>query len=688
MITLFLGRNIVNLNGKEITEVSTASFAPSPGRTLSGGYLQAGSINRSARCGSSGCHPDIYAQWSQSAHRFSSFNNPFYKASIDYLLSTSDSTTVRWCGSCHDPVMLYSGLMESSPDENIAEAHAGITCETCHGIVAIPDITGNGNFILDAPVEYPFSHSTGMLAAVNKMLIKMKPEAHRSGMLKPLHKSEEFCATCHKVSLDKPINHYKWLRGQDEYDAWQASGVSYNAVASFYNPQTPLTCQSCHMQMENSIDQGNDWGRVYGHYFPAANTALPVLSESHNEEWLQRTSSFLQDGRIIVDIFGAVINDKLVAPIDQYIQVRPGQEVRFEVVVATKKIGHFFPGGTADSNEPWLEIVGQDQSGRTVFSSGLLLSDKSVDPAAHFFRGALLDSHGEFILKRNPHEWRTTLYNNSIPPGSADVIHYSWKVPESFNGDIVFTAKLNYRKFNRSITEHSLETNIDLPIIVMAKDSITITTKRASSIDDNGGMRFNDYGIALLQQNNLSGARSAFEKVIDLLPDYADGYVNAVRALIKEGKFDKAMEYLDKALEIKPEFSKAKYFMGLIAKTTGDYDSALGLFTDVQITHPNDRVMLKEFGQTHYFAENWLDAEALFNDVLRIDPEDADAHYNLMLIYRELEENEKVKYHSKKYLKYKPDEQARSISQIARLTFPHANNEAQPVHSHELHSNN
>ena len=37
-----------------------------------------------------------------------------------------------------------------------------------------------------------------------------------------------------------------------------------------------------------------------------------------------------------------------------------------------------------------------------------------------------------------------------------------------------------------------------------------------------------------------------------------------------------------------------------------------------------------------------------------------------------------------KYLKYKPDEQARSISQTARLRFPHANNEAQQVHSHQL----
>jgi hypothetical protein len=62
-------------------EYKIANFSPSPGSTRSGNYITAAKINRSARCATSGCHPDIYQQWSQSAHRFSSFNNPFYKAS-------------------------------------------------------------------------------------------------------------------------------------------------------------------------------------------------------------------------------------------------------------------------------------------------------------------------------------------------------------------------------------------------------------------------------------------------------------------------------------------------------------------------------------------------------------------------------------------------------------------------------
>ena len=55
-----------------------------------------------------------------------------------------------------------------------------------------------------------------------------------------------------------------------------------------------------------------------------------------------------------------------------------------------------------------------------------------------------------------------------------------------------------------------------------------------------------------------------------------------------------------------------------------------------------------------------------------------------MLTHRNLGNIDKAKFHSEKYLKYKPDENARSISRSARLKYPYANNEAQQVHSHSL----
>ena len=664
-------------------DLKNTPFFPSPGNTLDGEYIESYNINNSLSCGQAGCHPDIYHQWESSAHRNSSFNNPFYKKSVEYLVSTGDTAAVRWCGSCHDPIMLYSGLQETFLEENmkLPEASAGVTCEVCHGMVDIPDITGNGNYVLDKIDNHP---ALGRQATLKRLKIKLNPKKHSANMLKPLHKQEEFCASCHKVSLDEPINHYRWMRGQNEYDAWQNSGVSHNAVASFYKPPVALDCTSCHMSTVSSTDAGNKNGNVKNHWFPGANTALPALKSIDDKDWIKRTSDYLSRDRIAVDIFSVKVDGVNYYAIEDNLKLKPGQEVEFHIIVRTLNVGHSFPGGTIDSNEAWLQIIGKLKNEKIIFSSGLIDSNKFVDPSSHFFRGALLDANGEFILKRNPHEWRTTLYKNIIPPGSADIIRYNWKVPDDFNSEIQLTASVMYRKFNREITIFSLDELVDLPVVNMASDKMTISSNLETSYNFKSHIRFNDYGIALLRQNKLGESLSAFEKVIDINPLYSDGYINASRVLIKQGNFERAKIYLKKAIEIDKDYPKPYFFMGLIYKTEGDFDSSITNFNKVLKNHPKDRNVLKNIGQAYYLKDDFKNAKESYEDVLKIDPEDHDAHYNLMLINRNLGNIDLGKFHGEKYLKYKPDENARSISRSARLKYPYANNEAQQVHSHSL----
>ena len=50
-----------------------------------GELIPAEFFTESKTCGRSGCHPDIYAQWEASAHHFASFNNQWYRKSIEYM---------------------------------------------------------------------------------------------------------------------------------------------------------------------------------------------------------------------------------------------------------------------------------------------------------------------------------------------------------------------------------------------------------------------------------------------------------------------------------------------------------------------------------------------------------------------------------------------------------------------------
>ena len=96
------------------------------------------------------------------------------------------------------------------------------------------------------------------------------------------------------------------------------------------------------------------------------------------------------------------------------------------MVVRTRKVGHFFPAGTVDAFDTWLELQAKDGDGRTIFWSGNVTDGGRgrVEPGAHFYRSYQLDGQGNPINKRNAWQTRSVLYVRLIPPGAADVAHY------------------------------------------------------------------------------------------------------------------------------------------------------------------------------------------------------------------------------------------------------------------------
>ena len=58
---------------------------------------------------------------------------------------------------------------------------------------------------------------------------------------------------------------------------------------------------------------------------------------------------------------------EVIAPLDKVdAWVQAGESVRIEVVVRTRKVGHFFPGGTVDAFDVWVEFEATDDTGRTL----------------------------------------------------------------------------------------------------------------------------------------------------------------------------------------------------------------------------------------------------------------------------------------------------------------------------------
>src|ERR1700687_1537347 len=246
-------------------------FFPSSAQTKHGGNIPSQYFMKSDAC--QRCHADIYKQWNSSMHHFSSFNNQWYRKSIEYMQDVAGVRSSKWCAGCHDPALFFSGKFDTPIRNQIhsPEAQAGLSCVMCHTIVQVKSTMGQGDYIIEYPKLHELAASENFaVRALHDFLVKVNPEPHRRTFLKPFVKNQtaDFCSTCHKVHLDVPVNRYRWIRGFNEYDNWQASGVSGQGARSFYYPATPQKCADCHMPPERSHDFGNQNGFVHSHRFP------------------------------------------------------------------------------------------------------------------------------------------------------------------------------------------------------------------------------------------------------------------------------------------------------------------------------------------------------------------------------------------------------------------------------------
>src|SRR5688572_16628058 len=399
----------------------TKYFEPSLARTATGNFIPARTMMMDDYCLK--CHKDAYQGWFHSAHHFSSFNNKPYLFSVREtrkvaLERDGNVKAARWCAGCHDVVPFFSGAFDDPnfDDVNHPTSQAGITCTSCHAITHVNSTRGNADYTIDEPIHYPFAYSSNrVLQYINQQLVKAKPEFHKKTFLKPFMRTEEFCSTCHKVSLPQELNQYKeFLRGQNHYDTYLLSGVSGHGARSFYYPEKAIqNCAGCHMPLQESRDFGanffnptnQDKRYIHDHLFPAANTGIAHLRGQ--PDIVKRHEEFLK-GSLRVDIFGikegGSIDDRLTAPLrPQVPPLKRGQRYLLEVVVRTMKLGHPFTQGTADSNEVWVDAA-VTSGQRVVGRSGALGAYNEVDPWSHFINVYMLDREGNRIDRRNPQD--------------------------------------------------------------------------------------------------------------------------------------------------------------------------------------------------------------------------------------------------------------------------------------------
>ena len=714
-------------------------FFPSLARTATGDFIPERVLMNDQYCKE--CHEDSHQSWSNSVHRFSSFNNPAYLFSVRETRKVAferdgDLQAARFCAGCHDPVVFFSGKFDDPDFDDVSDptGQAGITCTSCHSITHVNSVRGNSDFTIEEPVHYPFAFSdNAALGWVNRQLVKAKPELHKKTFLKPLHKTAEFCGACHKVHLPEELNKYKFLRGQNHYDAYHLSGVSGHGITSFYYPKkAEHNCNGCHMPLQESEQfaaqdfDGSGLRKTHDHLFPSANTAIPHLLGLPDE--VKQAHMDFNEGVMRIDIFGlregGAIDGAHTAPLrPEAPALVPGATYLMDVVIRTLKMGHLFTQGTSDSNQIWLDILVKSGE-RVIGRSGGLGPENRVDPWSHFVNSYVLDRDGNRIDRRNAQDIFVPLYNHQIPPGAADVVHYRLQVPEGLSEPVTVEARLQFRKFDTTYMQYVYGEDYvnDLPIMTLAEDRVVLPVEGVDAPVANAEsgivewQRWNDYGIGLLRKGGkakgeLRQAEEAFRRVEAL--GRPDGPLNLARVYIAQGTVeDKAIEALARAAAFDPPAPSwsVAWFTGLVNKQNGYLDEAIANFRGIvaaddaetrrrEFDFSQDYRLLNELGQTLFERakqergaarrarrdELLGAAREQFERALALDPENVTAHYNLSLIMRQTGDKEAAAEHLELYRKYKPDDNARDRAvSAARMKDPAANHAAEAIVIYDL----
>ena len=722
-------------------------FQPSLAQTSTGAFIAEETLNNDEYC--LRCHEEIYNSAIHSAHKLSSFNNPAYRASVRETrqqASTRDGTVQasRWCAGCHDPVVLFSGKFDDPNYDDVADptAHAGITCSVCHSIQSIDSHVGNSDYTIDEPKHYPFAYSDHpLLQSLNSLMIKAKPAFHKTEMLKPLHKTSEFCATCHKVSLPSEVTNYKdWMRGQNHYDSYLLSGVSGHGARSFYYPPVAQeNCNGCHMPGMASDGFGSrhfdslGGNGLHSHAMPSANTALAYWMG--DQAAIDSHQAYLRDS-LRIDLFGIrrdggdgpAVAGNLTAPLTDHAEVVAGETVLIETVLRTMRLGHHFSQGTTDSNQIWVHWQAE-QDGRIIAASGQMDDRNAVDPDSHFVNTFMLDRDGNRINRRNAPDIFTPLYSHQIPPGAGQTIHYRLDVPEQSRSPITVTATLRYRKFDTEYLDYiradrdpavdpldigRVGAPNDLPITDICSDTLTLNivdhlpeNLTVATSDEQGfpmWQRFNDYGIGLLLsgRSQLRQAAEAFA-VVESMGRY-DGPLNLARVQFTEGDLNAATESLARAAAADPPPPSwtHSWLSGIVNRQQGNLDAAAESLRSVLNTKIPQRgfdfsldyqvrnqlgLTLIDLAQRAEVMGDLPESRSLlqqaqqeFDRVLRSDVENATAHANLAQIHSWLGNGELEIKHRRLHAKYKADDNAKEIAvPKARRKYPAAGRAAESV---------
>jgi hypothetical protein len=623
-------------------------FLPSYASTWNGQFIQPGAFPTAEYC--EHCHMATYHEWRQSLHA-NSFREPAYVKTVNLLKHTKGVYYARHCEACHNPIALLSGSLTPHPVTHATwYNNEGITCSVCHSIVQVKPTYGIGSYVMGVPTALLDKNGKPIPGEVPYSEIMKHVKRHIAAEMKPFYKSPQYCAACHEADIPRSVNHYKWLPAITLYNEWQESSFSHQSPLPFYTKPN-LTCQNCHMGMVKTWrpDRAKQHGMILSHRWIGGNTDMPAYYGYKKQ--LKLTEEHLEGKKhptLNVDLFGIRLNGSKhwIAPLGSTnFTLKPKDTVQVAVVIQNQGIGHSLVPEQRDVLESWVQFLVKDAKGRVIMNSGGIEPNGDVDPHAYTFLALLLDKNGHLLIHHEVWLSHTKAIQYTIQSGSSTLVRYEFQVPPDDPGPFTVTARVKYRHYDQIYANWVYgKGHKPLPITVLASKTRTFYLGENKPVpqaprDNADWMRWNDFGITLIAEQQYAEAVKAFEHVATLRPDYDRAWANIGIAYYNWEKYGEAAKYLAKALTMNPPpISRARslYWQALTYRNLGNMAGAISDLKTAEALYPLSRDIHRELGFSYYQTHQYKLAEAQYLEVQKIDPDSLAAHYILGILYRRL----------------------------------------------------
>jgi Cytochrome c554 and c-prime len=320
-----------------------------------------------AQCGV--CHTAIYKQWQQSMHSHA-LTSPVTIVQTDEDLAgpfdnTASPDPQKFCVNCHSPNVAAVVNQATLPVPVSTQYTDGVSCTTCHQFDGEPQ-KGSGGF---AGNGQGHGYQTGFLPAktyVGSLDSPVGNSLHTSNSNGQDYNPNpnKLCANCHEVWIDYDHD------GVVEKGLDLALQTTWDEYTEYKTLGGRETCVSCHMAVVPGLTRAADGAQIPGqqltaapdrqihdHSFPGVDFALDTPAQQQATE-AARTALLQSAAYFTIDRRSVGFDDQ--------------GDVVFGVFLANTGTGHDLPSGFAFARQMWIEITVTDDSGQTIFTSGVV----------------------------------------------------------------------------------------------------------------------------------------------------------------------------------------------------------------------------------------------------------------------------------------------------------------------------